>query len=100
MKYRNLFFSLCYIQSYSMDHLAGFPETPWWCRRKSPLINGVAGKEESDLTLTKDFFKMGDGCRSGDLILVAGDAFLLHKTLDLDLVGEEFGRLNGEPVHP
>ena len=53
-----------------------------------------------NLLATKDFFKIGDGCRSGDLILAVGHVFLLPKTFVLGLIGAEFGRLNGEPVHP
>ena len=61
----------------------------------------MAGNEESDFTLTNDFFKMGDGFTFEDLILAVGQVFLFPKTLlGVSFGGDELGRLNGEPVHP
>ena len=60
----------------------------------------MAGKEESDFTLTNDFFKMGDGWTFEDRILAVEHVFLFPKTLGVSFGGDELGRLKGEPVHP
>ena len=43
---------------------------------------GVDGKDESDLTFTKDFLRIGVGCEVGDLIVELRLEFLRFVEID------------------
>ena len=54
----------------------------------------------SDFTFTKDFFRIGDGCEAFGLPVESTVEFLSLGMNDFGFVGEELGRLKGDPVHP
>ena len=54
----------------------------------------------SDFTFTKDFFRIGDGCETFGLPVESTVEFLSLGMNDFGFVGEELGRLKGDPVHP
>ena len=68
-------------------------------------INGVDGKEESELTLNRVFLRMGDGI--GPCCVVPGAGKVEDDTLVIPegatpilFTGEDCGLFSGDPVQP
>ena len=57
----------------------------------------MEGNDKSDLTLTNDFLRIGEGCELGTLPVDNMLVFLSRNKFDLFGVG---CRLNGDPVQP